>query len=211
MNNTLKSSVQRKRSGATGKGVERANEILGAARRIFAGEGYAGLSMRRVAAEVGVSLSNVQYYYRSKDTLVEAVLLYTMTTFQEKIDHIINEMANAPRVEQFQSTVDMFLDELSDPITVAVFFEIWALATRNPFASALMDKMLARERKAIFILIRGLAPTISDDQYRVRAALIVAQIQGLLFFRMFNPQKNAELTGLEQAAKQAVLHLATVP
>lgn len=211
MNDTLKSSLQSKRSGTTGKGLERAHEILDAARRIFAAEGYAGLSMRRVAGEVGVSLSNVQHYYNSKDMLVEAVLLYTMNLFQEKIDQISASMAHSPRTEQFQSTIDMFLRELSDPVTVAVFFEIWALATRNPFASDLMDKMLARERKAIFKLIQGLTPSISDQQYRVRAALIVAQVQGLLLFRLFNPARKAELAGLEQAAKEAVLRLAMQP
>jgi len=211
MNDTLKSSLQSKRSGTTGKGLERAHEILDAARRIFAAEGYAGLSMRRVAGEVGVSLSNVQHYYNSKDMLVEAVLLYTMNMFQEKIDQIGASMAHSPRTEQFQSTIDMFLRELSDPVTLAVFFEIWALATRNPFASDLMDKMLARERKAIFKLIQGLTPSITDQQYRVRAALIVAQVQGLLLFRLLNPARKAELAGVEDAAKEAVLRLAMQP
>jgi len=199
MNDTLKSSLQSKRSGTTGKGLERAHEILDAARRIFAAEGYAGLSMRRVAGEVGVSLSNVQHYYNSKDMLVEAVLLYTMNMFQEKIDQIGASMAHSPRTEQFQSTIDMFLRELSDPVTL------------NPFASDLMDKMLARERKAIFKLIQGLTPSITDQQYRVRAALIVAQVQGLLLFRLFNPARKAELAGVEDAAKEAVLRLAMQP
>lgn len=211
MNDTLKSSLQSKRSVTTGKGLERAHAILGAARLIIASDGYAGLSMRRVAAEVGVSLSNVQHYYNSKDMLVEAVLLYTMNMFQEKIDQITSSMANASRTEQFQSTIDMFMRELSDPITVALFFEIWALATRNTFASNLMDKMLARERKAIFKLIQGLSPQIPDEQYQLRAALIVAQIQGLLLFRLFNPARKAELAGVEQLAKEAVLRLAMQP
>jgi AcrR family transcriptional regulator len=211
MNDTLKSSLHHKRSGTTDKGLERAEAILGAARQIIASEGYAGLSMRRVAAEVGVSLSNVQHYYGSKDMLVEAVLLTTMSMFQEKIDQITTSMAQASRTEQFQSTIDMFLRELSDPVTVALFFEIWALATRNAFASNLMDKMLARERKAIFKLIQGLSPQITDEQYQLRAALIVAQIQGLLLFRLFNPDNKAELAGVEQLAKEAVIRLAMQP
>ena len=211
MNDTLKTSLHHKRSGTTDKGLERAQAILAATRQIIASEGYAGLSMRRVAAEVGVSLSNVQHYYSSKDMLVEAVLLTTMSTFQEKIDQITASMAHAPRTEQFQSTIDMFLRELSDPVTVALFFEIWAMATRNAFASNLMDKMLARERKAIFKLIQGLSPRITDEQYQLRSALIVAQIQGLLLFRLFNPDKKQELAGLEQLAKEAVIRLAMQP
>jgi AcrR family transcriptional regulator len=211
MNDTLKSSLQSKRSGTTDKGFERAHEILDAARHIFATEGYAGLSMRRVASEVGVSLSNVQHYYASKDMLVEAVMQYTMNMFQEKTDQIIGAMANASRAEQFQSTVDMFLQELGNPITVAVFFESWALATRNPFASNLMNKMLSRERKAIFKLIQGLSPTISDEQYQIRAALIVAQIHGLLLFRVTDPDKKSSMTSFEKAAKDVILRLSMEP
>ena len=54
-------SLQNKPSTTTEKGLGRALDILHAARSLLAEDGYAGLSMRRVAAEVGISLSNVQY------------------------------------------------------------------------------------------------------------------------------------------------------
>ena len=182
--NTLDSALRAKLSSTTGKGLERAHDILLAARRLLAAEGYAGLSMRRVAQESGMSLSNVQHYYASKDVLVEALLLYIMDVFQAKMDSIAVGMAGRPQVERFQTTVDMFLEEITDPVMHAVFFEIWALASRHPFASALMGKMMARERKAIYGLIRGLNPALSDEQTMQRSVLIVAQIQGLMLFRL---------------------------
>lgn len=211
MTSALKSSLQRKTSSTTEKGYERARDILQAAREIFAAEGYGGLSMRRVAAQAGISLSNVQHYYHSKDALVEAVLLDSLNQFQEKIDGITASMAGASRVDQFLSAVDMFLEELGAPLMRGMFFEFWALATRNTFASTLMERMQARERKAIFNLIRGMSPAISDQEYMVRAALIVAQIEGLMLFRVRNRPKRPELEGLEQAARDAVLRLATQP
>lgn len=205
----LQTSLKRKTSGTTEKGFERARDILQAAREIFAAEGYGGLTMRRVAAQVGVSLSNVQHYYKSKDMLVEALLLDSLDQFQERIDAITASMADAPRVEQFMATIDMFLEELGTPLMRGMFFESWALATRNKFASTVMEKMQSRERKAIFNLIRGLSPKIADSEYMIRAALIVAQIEGLMLFRTRNgPKKQPELEGLEEAARQAVLRLA---
>src|SRR6266571_8576198 len=153
-------ALKNKPSGTTEKGLGRAHEILRAARELLAAEGYAGLSMRRVAAGVGMSLSNLQHYYPGKDALLEALLLYTMDLFQQQIDGISAAMNKASRIDQFLSTADMFLEELTDPVTHAIFFELWALASRNEFASRLMDKMLARERKAIYLLIRGLNPAI---------------------------------------------------
>jgi AcrR family transcriptional regulator len=211
MARNLQPSLKSKPSGTTEKGLERAHDILVAAREIFASEGYAGLSMRRVAAEVGMSLSNVQHYYKSKDLLIEALLLYTMNMFQEKVDNIGKSMSHAPRIEQFLSTVDMFLDELSNPVTHAVFFEIWALATRNSFASSLMDRMLSRERKAIYKLIHGLAPGISDEECMQRATLIVAQIEGMMLFRLDKNARRSEMPAIREAVKKAVIRLATAP
>lgn len=208
MSPTLKTSLKKKPSNTTEKGYERAQDILQAAREIFAAEGYGGLSMRRVATRVGVSLSNVQHYYKSKDLLVEALLLDSLNQFQARIDGIAEAMAGGTREDRFLATVDMFLEELGSPVTRGMFFEFWALATRNTFASALMDKMQARERKAIFHLIRGMSADISDAEYVIRAALIVAQIEGLMLFRARNRPRRPELEGLESAARKSVLRLA---
>jgi len=209
MSPALKTSLKKKTSNTTEKGYERARDILQAARELFAADGYGGLSMRGVAARVGVSLSNVQHYYGSKDMLVEALLLDALDQFQEKIDGIAMSMEGASRVDRLLATADMFLEELGNPVIRGMFFEFWALATRNTFASALMEKAQARERKAIFHLIRGMADDITDDQYMIRAALIVAQVEGLMLFRVRNRPKRPELAGLEEAARQAVLRLAT--
>jgi AcrR family transcriptional regulator len=80
----------------------------------------------------GMSLSNVQHYYGSKDLLLEALLLTTMDTFQARMDGIAAAMSERSQLERFLSTVDMFLEEITDPVIHALFFEIWALASRNP-------------------------------------------------------------------------------
>jgi AcrR family transcriptional regulator len=211
MPSTLTSSLKSKSSSTTEKGLERAHEILHAARALLAADGYAGLSMRRVAADVGMSLSNVQHYYQSKDALLEALLLYTMDLFQKKMDGISAAMTSASPVDRFLSTCDMFLEEITDPVTHAIFFELWALASRNEFASRLMDKMLARERKAIYNMIRGLNPAIGDDEYMQRAILMVAQIEGLMLFRLNKGERRAEFLAVRAAMRKSLLALATAP
>jgi AcrR family transcriptional regulator len=208
---TTLTSLKHKSSSTTEKGLGRAHDILHAARALLAAEGYAGLSMRKVAAEVGISLSNVQHYYQSKDALLEALLLYTMELFQQKMDSISAAMTSASRIDQFLSTCDMFLEEITDPVTHAIFFELWALASRNDFASRLMDKMLGRERKAIFHLIRGLNPAIDDDEYMQRAILMVAQIEGLMLFRLNKAERRAEFMAVRASVRKVLLSLATVP
>ena len=208
---SLATALKHKPSNTTDKGLGRAHEILQAARTVLAAEGYAGLSMRRVAGEVGISLSNVQHYYQSKDALLEAVLLYTMDVFQAKIDAISAAMQAESPIDRFLSTVDMFLDEITDPVTHAIFFEIWALASRNAFASKLMYKMMARERKTIFNLIRGLAPGLGDEDTMQRAILIVAQVEGLMLFRLDRNARPDEFMLVRASVRKSLAALATIP
>jgi AcrR family transcriptional regulator len=211
MDMTLDGALKNKASSTTEKGLGRAQDILDAARSLLATEGYAGLSMRRVAQSAGMSLSNVQHYYASRDLLLEAVLLTTMDAFQARMDELGAAMRGRSQLDRFLSTVDMFLDELTDPVTHALFFEIWALASRNPFASSLMDKMLGRERKTVYNLIRGLNPALSDEETMQRAILMVAQVEGLMLFRLDRRQRRAQFDAVKASLRKALLALATMP
>ncbi len=207
----LDSALRNKPSLTTEKGFGRARAILLAARALLASEGYAGLSMRRVAQDAGMSLSNVQHYYGSKEQLLEALLLYTMDEFQAKMDRIAVAMAGRPQVERFLTTIDMFLDEITEPVTHAIFFEIWALASRHPFASALMGRMMGRERKAVYGLIHGLNPSIGDDETMQRAVLIVAQVEGLMLFRLDRHARPEQFAAMRASVHKVLLSLATQP
>ena len=211
MDMTLDGALKNKASSTTEKGLGRAQDILDAARGLLAAEGYARLSMRRVAQAAGMSLSNVQHYYASRDLLLEALLLTTMDAFQARMDDIAAAMSGRSQLERFLSTVDMFLDELTDPVTHALFFELWALASRNPFASSLMDRMLGRERKTVYKLIRGLNPDLSDEETMQRAILVVAQVEGLMLFRLDRRRKRAQFDAVKASLRKALLALATMP
>jgi AcrR family transcriptional regulator len=211
METLLDSTLRNKASGTTEKGLGRAQDILGAARALLAAEGYAGLSMRRVAQAAGMTLSNVQHYYGSKDLLLEALLLTTMDAFQARMDDIAAAMSERSQLERFLSTVDMFLEEITDPVIHALFFEIWALASRNPFASNLMDKMLGRERKTVYNMIRGLNPALSDEETMQRAILMVAQVEGLMLFRLDKRRRRAQFDAVRASLRKALLTLATMP
>ncbi|MFC0254399.1 TetR/AcrR family transcriptional regulator [Massilia consociata] len=204
-------ALRNKTSTTTEKGRGRAHDILQVARRLLASEGYAGLSMRRVAGAAGMSLSNLQHYYGSKEQLLEALLLTTMDAFQAKMDGIAVAMAGRPQVERFLTTVDMFLDEITEPTMHALFFEIWALASRHPFASSLMGKMMGRERKAVHGLIHGLNPALDEDATMERAVLIVAQIQGLMLFRLDRHARPAQYDAVRASLHKVLLSLATAP
>lgn len=205
----LRQSLSKKDSGTTGKGLERARAILGAARDIITSGGFAALSMRSVAARVGVNLSTVQHYYKSKEALLEALLVYTMESYQTAIDDITASMSGASRLRQFEAAIDTIIAIIREPDTGSLFVEVWALASHNPFAARIVEDVQARERRAIFRLIRGLSPQIGEREYQLRAALIAAQVEGLMLRLARRGAERREVAALIAAARRLFVSLAT--
>lgn len=193
----------------TDKGHIRSQEILRTAQAILASEGYAGLSMRGVATQLGISLSTVQHYYTNKEALVEALLIYVMDNYQAAVAQVMNAMSDKSQLERFKTIIDLILIEIRRPETFGVLAEIYALSNRLPFAARLVEAVYARERKEIFKLIYGLEPKISKAEYKLRAAMIVVQIHGPVSQLAQDNDPSLSRRQLEQAAKQSFLMLAT--
>lgn len=56
------------------KGAARRTEILAIARRLLVEDGYDRFVLREIATRVGVTLGNLQYYFATRDDLLEAVI-----------------------------------------------------------------------------------------------------------------------------------------
>jgi AcrR family transcriptional regulator len=70
----LMSTQATSKRGPYRKGVETRSQIVQAATRVFAKSGYAGSSLRQIAAEVGVSAASLLQHFGSKEGLLTAVL-----------------------------------------------------------------------------------------------------------------------------------------
>lgn len=195
----------------TDKGMVRALEILKTAQAILAEEGYAGLSMRGVASQMGISLSTVQHYYKNKEALIEALLTYVMDNYQTVIGEVMTTLREKSQLERFKYIVDLILVEIRRPETFGLLAEIYALSNRLPFAAKLAEELYARERKQIFKLIYGLEPSLSIAECKLRAAMIVVQIHGLISQLASDKNPSLSRKQLEEAARQSFLRLATQP
>lgn len=58
---------------ARGQGGDRKDEILAAATALLVAEGYEGVSMRKVAAAVGISSTALYLYFKEKDELLDTI------------------------------------------------------------------------------------------------------------------------------------------
>ncbi len=75
-----------------GQGAARQAEILAAAKRLFVEEGVPEVTMRRIAAEVGVSATALYVYFPDKDAILQAIAEEHFAALL-----VVLEAANDPR------------------------------------------------------------------------------------------------------------------
>jgi AcrR family transcriptional regulator len=87
----------------------RAKQILRAAERIFARNGYHGTTMRQVADAAGVGLSLVVYHFKTKDQLYRAIF--------EARQHVNEErLARLAAVDDSADALDQLVSAFIDPV-----------------------------------------------------------------------------------------------
>lgn len=121
------------------KRAEKTSTIIQATIQILRTEGAGGLTMRKVAKLSEIRLSNLQYYYKDKDALLEATIA---DYFHRNKEEVVQSIANLPQDIAFTDLLRLILgDALIDGNSserCAMFREIWALATKMPTIDTLV-------------------------------------------------------------------------
>ena len=116
------------------KKEERLNQILSTTIELLINEGAENLSMRKVAKNANLSLSNLQYYYKDKDLLLIATVEFYFDSCKKELTHAIKLLAahSAPDKNVFlEKVLSMLLIDGRSSHQTLMFQEIWTLASRN--------------------------------------------------------------------------------
>ncbi len=97
---------------------------------ILRDHGERGLSMRKVATKAGMSLGNLQYYFKNKDELLAGIFDEYFRRCGDHYNAAFSEYSPESRNEiiRFLATYGM---EYAESEVGKVFRELWGIATRN--------------------------------------------------------------------------------
>ncbi|BDS09621.1 TetR/AcrR family transcriptional regulator [Aureispira anguillae] len=113
--------------------TEKTHKIIQTTIRLLSQEGAGGLTMRKIAKLADIRLSNLQYYYKDKNALLEATI---QDYFRQNEAEISQQIAQLPKDIEFIALLSLLLEQSlvsgSSSERCAMFREIWALATKNP-------------------------------------------------------------------------------
>ena len=153
--------------------AETQTKILDAAFRQLATKGYASLSMREIAKDAGVNHALINYYFRSKDQLVIAVLDEANRQLLERQQ----KMYAAPSTfaEKWGEARRFYKDDVASGF-VRVQAELWAASMSD---EALREKFLPRLlawRKLVLSGVRDALAALDANGVKLPAPLTAEAI-----------------------------------
>ena len=127
-------------------------QIIAAAIRVFIRKGYRKATMPEIAAEAGLSVGGVYWYFKSKDEIVAAIL---DRTFDEDLGALAELLAaGAPTAERLRAFVDFYAGSFDDWQWMnAIGAEFYGEAVHDANVQAVIVRYLGRYREALAALI----------------------------------------------------------
>jgi AcrR family transcriptional regulator len=142
--------------------------------------GYAQFSMRNVAAEAGMHLNNVQYYFRTRRDLVRALMRDTEARYLSAYRQCL-DAAPPDRLGRFTAVLDFNLQDTASRETRRFFTQMWALLdTMDGDTGSLLDEFYEMDLAALRERISELDPHSPPQEIHRRATLLAALTEGLI-------------------------------
>jgi AcrR family transcriptional regulator len=180
-------------------GAGRRAEILAAAARLFADNGFHATSMAGIIAGSGLSAGAVYSYFRSKEELIGAVADLVMSTADEVFDELLADQATPSPADVADAMVHGITERfISDPEIgvdmTRLAVQVWAEALRSPEVLARVSGVVVRLRGHCAEAARrwqeagNLPADAVPDQV---GAAMLSLVQGYILQRLLLPSTHA--------------------
>lgn len=169
----------------TGKRLSRAGRatilrILDAACEILRTEGYEQFSMQGIARRLDIRLSNVQYYFKSRQELIKAVMNYVQQSYCRRYRELL-EQAEDSAESRFRALLEFNFEDIGDNDTRHFFIQIWPLlSTADNYTGELMQQLYETQLQYLSDHIQEMVPAVSAEEARIRAEIIAAMFEGFM-------------------------------
>ena len=201
------SNQSRAGTAVRNKGKRRVEEILDAATTVLIREGYSNFSLRRISDLAEMRLSNLQYYFPTKEELLTALLKRSFDAYSNALADISKDRSARPE-RRFMLMIDYLLKDQQDQESCLIFWELWALAARDKGVAQIMDDYYDVYLHQVVVAIRDISPEMPKAKAQKHAGAIVALIEGASLLRGFGKRQRSSLAGFERTLRDICTSLA---
>lgn len=160
-----------------GKGDARRAEILAAARAVLVDEGLDRFVLREIAARVGIMLGNLQYYYATRDDLLEAVVRAELARNAAEVAALARGRG---RPDARLAAVTRHLIEVWAHSGGRVYAAMSLLALHRPRFRALHREIYLAFYESLVPVLRDVRPGARRSELLAAARLVTSLIDGAL-------------------------------
>jgi AcrR family transcriptional regulator len=178
-------------------------DILDAARRAFGERGFAGATIRAVAADAGVDPALVLHYYRNKADLFAAAVRLPLTPSES-----FAVLEPVDRDDLGDAVLRLVLAIWEDPDSLAAWLGLIRSATTDDDAARILRDLVT----SVIVDRMGDLLHIDDSETAYRVSLVGSQIVGLGIARhvlRLEPLASASTTDLVSAVGPTLQHYLT--
>ncbi len=159
--------------GRSTKGTEREAEILAAAREALVGGGVDGFVLRSIAERCGMKLGNLQYYFATRDDLLEALLCAEASV---DLRTLRARRSDDPELD-FRQTIGELIDRWGTA-EENVYLPIGALSLPNQRLRRVWSGIYRAFYDAMGDLVERVDPGVTPEAAVTRAMKITALLDG---------------------------------
>ncbi|TCC06266.1 TetR/AcrR family transcriptional regulator [Kribbella soli] len=153
------------------RGAARRDAVLAVARGLLVEDGFDQFVLRRVAAKAGMKLGNLQYYFATRDDLLEALI-------RAEFEH---DLAAVRRATTLDGLAEAAHELVRNWTTGAgsIFGTMSLLAYHDARFRRLNHEIYEAFYRELGVLIRQVSPGLTDQEIRMRARLITSVLDGV--------------------------------
>jgi AcrR family transcriptional regulator len=156
-----------------GQGAARRGEILAAAKRLFLEEGYEHATMRRIAAELGVSAAALYGYFPDKEAILRAIAEGAFGELLARLEE--SQRGEASPLDRFRASLRAYIAfGLARPDEYRLTFLAKMITTERRAAACAVAKIEDAHR-SFAILERGVAELMRTGVFAVGDTPAVAE------------------------------------
>lgn len=157
--------------------VSTEEKIKDSARKIFTQKGFLATTIRDIAAEAGINLASVNYYFRSKEKLFESIMDETIGRLFNKIEPVLNDKEMSID-EKVQICVGYYIDNvLQNPDFV--FFTVSEIMSGRITNTGMVIKIKSLEQSHFAQQLKDL---YADGKISFHPVNLLWNITGMIFF-----------------------------
>jgi AcrR family transcriptional regulator len=181
--------------------------IVRAAESVLIENGHARFTIERVATKLGISPGNVNYYYPTKASLLETLIVFTLSQYRRRVRGA-GERFNTGDKEGLGDVLRWLMEDAVTNHTNRLFRELWAIALNDARIARAMDMFYARSVRAHLRRLTDRS-TVSQDTQKLEAIVTLMHVisEGTTVLFGMRPEAQASFGRVREVAHEAIMSL----